>query len=100
MSGGLSGGVPYILCAEEAYEKYGVSELPKVRDYGFSGLQFQLTSLPRWRSLPCCHPEHPVNRTEMGDIDLRLVSDEDMDGVVKALRDADAGVQDAEASPV
>ena len=25
----------------------------------------------------------------MGDIDLRLVSDEDMDGVVKALRDAD-----------
>ena len=88
MSGGLSGGVPYILCAEEAYEKYGVSELPKVRDYGFSGLHF-IDELTAVEVMPCCHPEHPVNRTEMGDIDLRLVSDEDMDGVVKALRDAD-----------
>lgn len=88
MSGGLSGGVPYILCAEEAYEKYGVSELPKVRDYGFSGLHF-IDELTAVEVMPCCHPEHPVNRTEMGDIDLWLVSDEDMDGVVKALRDAD-----------
>ena len=61
--GGLSGGVPYTLCPKEAYDKYGVTDLPKVRDYGFSGLHF-IDELTSQEILPCHHPEHPASRTE------------------------------------
>jgi len=61
--GGLSGGAPYLLCPKEAYEKYGVCELPKVRDYGFRGIHFidELTAVSTER---CDHPDHPVTRTQ------------------------------------
>lgn len=61
--GGLSGGAPYILCANEAYDKYGISELPKVRDYGFCGLHF-IDELTAVQVAPCYHPKHPANRTQ------------------------------------
>ena len=60
---GLSGGAPYILCAKTAHEKYAVCDLPKVRDYGFSGLHF-IDELTAVEVVPCYHPAHPVNRTE------------------------------------
>ncbi len=62
-SGGLSGGAPFLLCPREAYEKYGINELPKVRDYGFRGIHFidELTAVSaEW----CDHPDHPVTRTD------------------------------------
>ena len=62
-SNGLSGGAPYILCAKTAHEKYAVCDLPKVRDYGFSGLHF-IDELTAVEVVPCYHPAHPVNRTE------------------------------------
>lgn len=62
-AGGLSGGVPYVICPKVAYEKYAVDDLPKVRDYGFSGLHFvdELTAVATWT---CCHPQHPCTRKE------------------------------------
>lgn len=61
--GGLSGGAPYVLCANEAYDKYGINELPKVRDYGFCGLHF-IDELTAVQVAPCYHPKHPANRTQ------------------------------------
>ena len=63
LSGGLSGGVPFTLCAKEAYDKYAVKDLPRVRDYGFYGLHF-IDELISEQILPCYHPNHPANRTE------------------------------------
>lgn len=62
-SGGLSGGAPYRLCPITAYEKYGVNELPKVRDYGFEGLHFidELTAIEPYR---CLHKEHKATRKD------------------------------------
>ena len=64
-TGGLSGGMVYHLCAKTAYEKYAVTDLPKIADYGFRGLHFvdEITSeTPR----KCYHPEHPVFSRKQG----------------------------------
>lgn len=62
-TGGLSGGYPYLLCSRQAYEKYAVTELPKVRAYGFEGLHFvdELTSV---ETIKCYHPDHPADRKQ------------------------------------
>lgn len=63
MGGGLSGGASYLLCPVKAYEKYGLNELPKVRDYGFEGLHFidELTSEAPYR---CLHENHKATRKD------------------------------------
>lgn len=64
--GGLSGGDPYLLCAKTAYEKYAVTDLPKIREYGFNGLHYidELTAaVPK----KCYHKEHAVSRKEAYD---------------------------------
>ncbi len=62
-SGGLSGGFPWLLCPQTAYEKYAVEDLPKVRAYGFEGLHF-VDELTACVPLKCTHPEHAVSRTQ------------------------------------
>ncbi len=62
-NGGLSGGFPYLLCPQTAYEKYAVEELPKVRAYGFQGLLF-VDELTACVPLKCSHPRHSVSRTK------------------------------------
>lgn len=70
-SGGLSGGVPYIICPKTAYDPYGITDLPKVRDYGFAGLHFidELTAVATWT---CAHPDHPCTRQEAEDAYRKL----------------------------
>lgn len=57
-----SGGRAYDLCPEKAYE-FAKSELPKIKELGFSGLHYidVLSVVPlRW----CFDKEHPVNPSE------------------------------------
>lgn len=70
-SGGLSGGLPYYLCPKAAYEHYGVKDLPKVKEYGFSGLHYidEVTNIKRQK---CYHEEHPLNRAESGEYYRKL----------------------------
>ena len=58
---GLSGGVPWSLCAKTSYEHYVRADFPKIRDYGFRGL-FYDDVLTIIMADKCCHPDHPVSR--------------------------------------
>lgn len=62
-NGGLSGGIPYFLCAKCAYEHYAKQDLPVVQSYGFSGLHF-IDELTAVKPEKCYHKDHPVNRRE------------------------------------
>lgn len=63
LTGGLSGGMPFHLCAKTAYENYAVHDLPRIAEYGFRGLHFidELTALAPEK---CYHPQHSINRKE------------------------------------
>ena len=60
---GLNGGEPFALCAKMAYEHYGVNDLPKVRDYGFTGMHY-IDEFTAYTPDKCAHPDHPVNRRQ------------------------------------
>ena len=63
---GLSGGLPYSLCAKTSWEHYVKKDFPKIRDYGFRGLFYDdvLTIIAPDK---CCHPDHPVSRKQARD---------------------------------
>lgn len=62
-SGGLSGGAPYHLCAKNAFEVYGKKDLPKVKEYGFSGLHF-IDELTACTPEKCYDEHHGISRKE------------------------------------
>ncbi len=70
-SGGLSGGAPYHVCAKTAYEHYGVTDLPKVQEYGFAGLHF-IDELTACTPEKCYDPHHGVSRKAAWDYNRKL----------------------------
>ena len=60
---GLSGGLPYSLCAKTSYEHYVLNDFPKIRAYGFRGL-FYDDVLTIIKADKCYHPDHPVTRKQ------------------------------------
>jgi hypothetical protein len=57
----LGGGLPYLLCARAAFEKYVLSEVPKIRALGFRGAHFS-DVLSIEEPDTCHHPDHPLTR--------------------------------------
>ena len=58
---GLNGGEPWHVCPQTAYEHYAVNDLPKVRDYGFQGMQY-VDEITACEPDKCYDPDHPVTR--------------------------------------
>lgn len=69
--GGLNGGEPYHLCAKTAYEHYAVKDLPKVRGYGYYGLQYidELTAIIPEK---CYDKNHPCTRKQAWEYHRKL----------------------------
>ena len=61
--GGLNGGEPWALCPQTAYEQYAVKDLPKVKEYGFSGMHY-VDELTAYTPDKCYDPNHPCNRKQ------------------------------------
>lgn len=61
--GGLNGGEPWAVCPQTAYEQYAVKDLPKVKEYGFSGLHY-VDELTAYTPDKCYDPNHPCNRKQ------------------------------------
>lgn len=70
-TGGLSGGAPYHVCAKTAYEVYGKTDLPKVADYGFSGLHF-IDELTACMPEKCYDEKHGISRREAWEYNRKL----------------------------
>lgn len=72
-SGGLSGGAPYHVCAKTAYEVYGKTDLPKVAEYGFSGLHF-IDELTACMPEKCYDEKHGISRREAWEYNRKLAT--------------------------
>lgn len=62
----LSGGQPYLLCPQPAYEQFAVHDLPRMRDLGLCGLHY-IDVLTATAARTCHDPQHPVNRRQCVD---------------------------------
>ena len=64
-NGGLSGGMVFHLCAQTAYEKYAVDDLPRIADYGFRGLHY-IDEITACSAVKCYHPDHMLTSRKQG----------------------------------
>ncbi len=68
----LSGGIPYIMCPQRAYERFAVNRLPKYREFGFEGLHF--VDVFSARPARKCHDwRHPNNHADWRDYYLKIM---------------------------
>ena len=68
----LSGGIPYIMCPQRAYERFAVNRLPKYREFGFWGLHFVDVFSAR-PSRKCYDWRHPNNHADWRDYYLKTM---------------------------
>lgn len=68
----LSGGIPYIMCPQRAYERFAVNRLPKYREFGFCGLHFVDVFSAR-SSHKCYDWRHPNNHADWRDYYLKIM---------------------------
>jgi len=67
-----SGGVPYLMCPQRAYERFAVNRLPKYREFGFEGLHFVdvFSNIPPRK---CYDWRHPNNLADCRDYYLKIM---------------------------
>ena len=68
----LSGGQPYLMCAQRAYERFAIERLPKYKEVGFSGLHF-IDVFSAITARKCYDINHPNNSADCRDYFLKIM---------------------------
>lgn len=68
----LSGGMPYWMCAQRAYERFAIPRMPLYKEAGFRGLHFVdvISCIPPRK---CYDPRHPNNAADCRDYFLKIM---------------------------
>lgn len=69
----LSGGMPYIMCAQRAYERFARNRLPKYREVGFHGLHF-VDVFSAVGPRKCYDYRHPATYADCRDYFLKIMN--------------------------
>ncbi len=68
----LSGGQPFLMCAQRAYERFAIERLPKYKEVGFTGLHF-IDVFSAITARKCYDPRHPNNSADCRDYFLKIM---------------------------